>query len=211
MAEASSLNSNQYIFACSSSSDDTHWFPLRIAYDKDVFKIGESLEAQAIEHFIPADDTLTMNGDSAKVVKTPKLKDLIFIHSTKNRLTELKHENSICRYLRFITFIPHSERKKGMTPMELNASNRIVIIPDAEMDQFIKVVSEESAKITLIPYSDTFNHIGRKIRILQGPLAGCVGTLRRIKNNKHVHIDCGGIVTAQLEYMPKELYELVLE
>lgn len=192
-----------------SSSNEVHWFPMRIAYDKDALVICTALEEQNIEYFLPTDDTVVVNGESTKVVKKPKLKDLIFVHSTKSHLTELKHKDTKCRYLRFITYIPHSEIRNGMTTLERSASNRIVIIPDAEMEQFMKVVTNDSIKITLIPYSETFNHIGRKIRILQGPLEDCVGTLRRIKNNKHVHIDCGGIVTVQLGYMRKEMYELL--
>ena len=192
-----------------SSSNDVHWFPMRVAYDKDVLTICLALNEQKIEYFLPTDDAVVVNGESTTVVKKPKLKDLIFVHSSKSHLTELKHKNTKCRYLRFITYIPHSEIRNGMTLLERSASNRIVIIPDAEMEQFIKVVSNDKINITLIPYSETFNHIGRKIRILQGPLEDCVGTLRRIKNNKHVHIDCGGIVTVQLGYMRKEMYELL--
>ncbi|MBR3027918.1 MAG: hypothetical protein IKH58_07250 [Bacteroidales bacterium] len=182
---------------------------MRVAYDKDVLTICLALNEQKIEYFLPTDDAVVVNGESTTVVKKPKLKDLIFVHSSKSHLTELKHKNTKCRYLRFITYIPHSEIRNGMTLMERSASNRIIIIPDAEMEQFIKVVSNDKINITLIPYSETFNHIGRKIRILQGPLEDCVGTLRRIKNNKHVHFDCGGIVTVQLGYMRKEMYELL--
>lgn len=192
-----------------SSSNEVHWFPMRILYGKDVLMIGKVLHELKIEYFLPTDDAVVIKDESKEVVKKPKLNDLIFVHSTKSHLTELKHKYAKCRYLCFITYIPRSEIRNGMTLMERSASNRIVIIPDKEMEQFMKVVSEESIKITLIPYSETFRHIGRRIRILQGPLEDCIGTLRRVKNNKHVHIDCGGIVTVQLEYMPKVMYELL--
>lgn len=197
------------IHAYGGSDQEPHWFPMRVAYNKDVMEIGYALEIQEIEYFLPKDIVVEPHAEGPKYKFRPKIADLIFVHTTKTRLTELKHNGSPCRYLRFITFIPHSDQRLHMTPMERSAANRIVIIPDDTMSIFMKIVDYYANQIELIPYSETFNHIGRKIRILQGPLAGTIGTLRRIKNNKHVHIDCGGILTVQLGYVPKEMYELV--
>lgn len=57
-----------------SSSNDVHWFPMRVAYDKDVLTICLALNEQKIEYFLPTDDAVVVNGESTKVVKKPKLK-----------------------------------------------------------------------------------------------------------------------------------------
>lgn len=195
--------------AYGNSEKESHWFPMRIAYDKDIMKIILALGDQHIEYYLPMEDEIVSHHDGPIVISKPMINDLIFVHSTKANLTQIKHTRTICRYLRFITFIPHEEMKKQMSFLERCAVNRIVVIPDEEMSNFMKVIDANANHVILIPYSETFNHIGRKIRILQGPLAGTIGTLRRIKNNKHVHIDCGGIVTAELGYMLKGMYELL--
>lgn len=191
------------------TEQERHWFPMRVAYDKDVLKISHELKKLEIDFFLPADDEILPHAEGYNIRKKPIIMDLIFVHATKTELTDLKHRSSLCRYLRFITYIPYSDQKRNMTPMERSSANRIVIIPDVEMQAFIHAVTLLNENVTLIPYSETFNHIGRKIRILQGPLAGTIGTLRRIKNNKHVHIDCGGLLTAELGYVPREMYELI--
>ena len=95
--------------------------------------------------------------------------------------------------------------------MEKDAVRRIVVVPDAEMSQFFQAIKQTTNHVTLIPYSDVFKYIGHKIRILEGPLAGYIGTLRRFKKNKNVCIDCGGFLTAKLGYMRKDKYEIIEE
>ena len=55
-----------------SSSNDVHWFPMRVAYDKDVLTICLALNEQKIEYFLPTDDAVVVNGESTTVVKKPK-------------------------------------------------------------------------------------------------------------------------------------------
>lgn len=186
-----------------------HWFPMRVSYGRSLV-VYQELEKLDVECFLPVSENMATDKDGFEQKVSPLVSNLLFVHATKVLVTELKQRtDSPCRFLRFITYIPHSAQHNGMTAMEQSAANRIIIVPDQEMQQFVNAVTMLCHRITLIPYSETFNHIGRKIRILQGPLAGSVGTLRRIKNNKYVHIDCGGILTAQLQYMPKEMYELI--
>ena len=194
-------------------SDDqvAHWFPMRVAYGK-ILRVDKELELLGIEYFLPANDKVEAEPDETtdvKVVKSPIISNLIFLHSSKKAISELKHSSAPCRYLRFITYIPKSQLRPNMTSLEKSNVNRILTIPDAEMTQFIHVMTQMINHVTLIPYSDVFKYIGHKIRILQGPLAGCIGTLRRIQKNKHVHVDCGGILTAELGYMPRMMYELL--
>ena len=183
-----------------------HWFPMRVAYDK-VLLVNRTLKKLDVEHYLPFEEKIDVNSKKVKVVRTPMIDDLIFVRSTKKHITELKHTAAHCQHLRFITFIPHSKLHNEMTEMEKDAVSRIVVVPDAEMCQFLQAIAQTTNQVTLIPYSEVFKYIGHKIRILQGPLAGYIGTLRRIKNNKHVQIDCGGILTVDLGYMRKEMYE----
>ena len=186
-----------------------HWFPMRVVYDK-VLLVNRTLGELGVEHYLALEEKIDISSGEPRVVSVPIIDDLIFVRSTKNHITELKHGFAHCQHLRFITFIPRSELRNGMTEMEKDAVRRIVVVPDAEMSQFFQAINQTTYHVTIIPYSDVFKYIGHKIRILQGPLAGCIGTLRRIKKNKHVHIDCGGFLTAELGFMPKEMY-VVLE
>lgn len=205
------LYSSQHSTSIPAHGDEdqvVHWFPMRVVYDK-VLLVNRTLEELGVEHYLALEEKIDISSGKPRVISVPIIDDLIFVHSTKKHITELKHGFAHCQHLRFITFIPRSELRNGMTEMEKEAVRRIVVVPDAEMSQFFQAINQTTNHVTLIPFSDVFKYIGHKIRILQGPLAGCVGTLRRIKKNKHVHIDCGGFLTAELGFMPKEMYEII--
>lgn len=207
------LYSSQHISSIPSHGDenqDVHWFPMRVVYGKVLF-VNRTLEELGVEHYLALEEKIDISSGEPRVVSVPIIDDLIFVRSTKKHITELKHGSAHCQHLRFITFIPRSELRNGMTEMEKDAVRRIVIVPNAEMSQFFLAINQTTNHVTIIPFSKAFKYIGHKIRILLGPLAGCVGTLRRIKKNKHVHIDCGGFLTAELGFMPKEMYEIIEE
>lgn len=207
------LYSSQHSTSIPTHGDEdqaVHWFPMRVAYGK-VLLVNRTLEELGVEHYLALEENIDVSSGKPKVIKKPIIDDLIFVRSTKKHITELKHGFAHCQHLRFITFIPLSEQRNGMTEKEKAAVRRIVVVPDAEMSQFLQAINQTTNHVTLIPYSDVFKYIGHKIRILQGPLAGCVGTLRRFKKNKNVCIDCGGFLTAELGFIPKEMYEIIEE
>lgn len=205
------LYSSQHISSIPSHGDedqDVHWFPMRVVYDK-VLLVNRTLEELGVEHYLALEEKIDISSGEPRVVSVPIIENLIFVRSTKKHITELKHGSAHCQHLRFITFIPRSELRNGMTEMEKDAARRIVVVPDAEMSQFFQAINQTTYHVTIIPFSEAFKDIGRKIRILQGPLAGCIGTLRRVKNNKRVYIDCGGFYTAELGYLPKDKYVII--
>lgn len=187
---------------------DLHWFPMRVAYDH-IAKVARDLQNEGLEYYLPIAKKVEPDTEGYNIIETPLMKDMIYVRSTKDELIRQKHSGTYTRYLRFMTFIHHSDLHNDMTPKEMNDVTRIIVIPDSDMEIFMKFIDLNLDSVTLIPYSETFNHIGRKIRILEGPLAGTICTLRRIKNNKQVYLDCGGFITAQLKYMPKAMYELL--
>lgn len=184
------------------------WFPMRVSYGR-AMEVSKELQRLGREHYIPTNENVEKDGDGYRLCETPFVSNLIFLRGTKDEVKQLKSLSGPCSYMRFMTYTPHSEMRSDMTYSELLTSRRIIIVPDADMNRFRRTVELMRKHVLLIPYSETFNHIGKRIRIIDGPLAGTEGMLRRVKKNKHVHIDCGGILTAELDYVPSSMYQLL--
>jgi len=189
------------------TNSELHWFPMKVAISK-VLSVGKVLDDENIEHFIPTNEEVRPNLDGHKLIQVP-MADLIFIYSSKDKIEHLKATNQYCHSLCFIAEIPHSEIKIGMTELEKRQVNRIILVDDHSMTKFLDNINKIRNKVTLLQYSETFFHIGKHIRIIDGPLAGTEGVLRRVKGNKHVHLDLGNLLTAQIDYVPGNMYELV--
>ena len=189
------------------ANNELHWFPMKVALSR-VLSVGKVLDEANIKFFIPTNEDVIPNIDGHKIVQIP-IADLIFIYSSKDKIEYLKATNQYCHSLCFITEIPHSEIKIDMTELEKRQVNRIIIVDDLSMAKFLDNINTIRNKVTLLQYSETFSHIGKRIRIIDGPLAGTEGVLRRVKGNKHVHLDLGNLLTAQIDYVPGHMYELV--
>lgn len=200
------IESKNYIPAYG-ANNRLYWFPMKIAKSK-ITPLSEVLEKKNIEYFVPTNDEVKPNPDGHKVVQVP-MADLIFVHSSKDKIEQLKRSNRISHSLCFITEIPHSEIKNGMTELEKRQVNRIIIVDDRSMTRFLDNINKIRNKITLLKYSETFSQIGKRVRIIDGPLAGTEGVLRRVKGNKHVHLELDNLLTAQIDYVPGHMYEFI--
>ena len=189
------------------SNADKYWLPMKIAKSRALL-VSEILDEEKIVYFLPTNDEILSKKETHQVATVP-MADLIFIHSSKDKIEQLKVSNKYCHSLCFTTEIPHSEIKAGMTELEKRQVNRIIIVDDQTMTKFLENISKIRNKITLLQYSETFSHIGKRIRLIDGPLAGTEGVLRRVKANKHIHLDLDNLLTAQIDYVPGHTYELV--
>lgn len=195
--------SKNYILAYG-INNELHWFLMKVAISR-VFSIGKVLTEENIEHFIPTNDEIISNIDGHKIVQVP-MADLIFIYSSKAKIEHLKATNQYSHSLCFITEIPHSELKIGMTELEMRQFNRIIIVDDLSIKNILDNINKIRSKVTLLQYSETFSHIGKCVRIIEGPLTGTEGVLLRVKGNKHIHIDLDNLPTAQIDYILGYIY-----
>lgn len=200
------MSSKKYIPAYG-PNNEIHWFPMKIASQK-IIAIGEILTEKGIEHFIPYEEKVNLHKNGHKTIKVP-MADLMFIHSSKNMIESLKASNIRCHALCFMVDTRNSERKANMTELEKRQINRIIVVDSYSMAKFLDSIKKIQSHVTLLQYSETFSHIGKRIRIIDGPLAGIEGVLRRVKGNKHIHIDLNNLLTAQIDYVPGNMYELL--
>ena len=188
------------------TNTDKYWFPMKIAKSRALL-VCEILDEEKIDYFLPTNDEILSKKETHQVATVP-MADLIFIHSSKDKIEQLKVSNKYCHSLCFTTEIPHSEIKVGMTELEKRQVNRIIIVDDQTMSKFLENIAKIRNKVTLLQYSETFCHIGKRIRLIDGPLAGTEGGRRRVKGDKHIHLDLDNLLTAQIDYVPGNMYEL---
>ena len=199
------------------SSDECFWFPMRVAYGRG-FAIREVLKEEGVEYFLPVDKKIIPDESGPKVVESLKISNLIFIHSSKDRITELKHNDNSCSYLRFMTYIPREDLRADMTDFEKNeamikkddnGNPDIITIDDRVMQLFIYALEVMKEHVTLLKMSDNLRRMGKRCRILGGKLAGMEGVLRRVQNIRRVYIDLNGIITARIDSMPRSYIEIL--
>ena len=153
-----------------------HWFPMRVTYGQEM-KLKDRLDTIGVERRL-----------------VPAISNLIFIRSSQVVITGLKMFDPVCSPLRYII------RESGIDDMR-----EIMTVTDDAMDNFMRVAKmQDDSVFFLTPGDYVVNNVGKKVRIINGPFAGVVGVIKRVRRNKHVVVQIDDIAVAAIEFVPNQ-------
>ena len=174
--------------------EKVQWHPMRVAYDRGdrVLLIRDALKARGIEHFLPMHWEYIKNDLDARKKLTPAINGLIFIHASRWVITDLKRQAGF-EALRY-----WMDKTKGP-----EAEDRVLTVPDAQMQNFMRVASTEGDNLIYLQYNEQFlDKPGKRVRITQGDFTGCTGTIRRIKKRQCVVVQIDHVAALALAFVP---------
>ncbi len=155
------------------------------------------LQELGFEIFTPMKEVLaSVRGTKRKVLR-PWLQDLLFVRSTRTDLDPvvLKTPTLQYRYARGAGYqVP-------------------IVVPDRQMASFIAAAaSNPNRPRFLTPEEISPAMIGRKVRIMDGPLEGCEGRLLKIRGAhvKRMIVEIPGLLAVSVEVNP-EFIQLIPE
>lgn len=150
----------------------SYWVPMRVTYGREL-QVQIYLNSIGIETFIPMQYKVIDNNDgSKKRDKVPAIKNLIFIHSDVKSIKNLKRESKYAQPLRFY-----------MKTNNNNSTKEILLVPNKQMNDFIKVANCCDNVIFLNKLENS-QRKNKRVRIIDGNLAGIEGTVKRVDKNK---------------------------
>lgn len=168
-----------------------HWFPMRVTYGQEM-KLKERLDTIGVECFLPMCYKTVETDDKVERRLVPAISNLIFIRSSQVVITELKMFDPACSPLRYII------RESVIDDMR-----EIMTVTDDAMDNFMRVAKvQDDSVFFLTPGEYLTNNVGNKVRIINGPFAGVVGVIKRVRRNKHVVVQIDDIAVAAIEFVP---------
>lgn len=170
------------------------WYPMRVSYGRAerMIRLKELLDQEHIENFLPmcVDYEKTDNWDVRKRY-IPAIDGMIFVHSSRQQLTELKMTRRDFEPMRYWTNL-FSE----------SADDRVLVIPDRQMDNFRRVYDMHDDKVALLQYTDFIAKAGKRVRITQGQFANTIGTIKRIKKSQCVIVEIEAFAAMAIAFVP---------
>jgi hypothetical protein len=167
---------------------------MRVAYDRGdrVLAIRDELKQRGVEYFLPMHWEYTKDDLDARKQLKPAINGLIFIHASRWDITELK-KNPSFEALRY--WIDKTKDE--------DAEDRVLTVPDAQMQNFMRVASHEGDDVVYLQYNEQFlDKPGKRVRITEGNFAGCTGTIRRIKKRQCVVVQIDHVAAMALAFVP---------
>ena len=173
--------------------DPKIWFPMRVTYQREM-KVKAELDRLEIENFIPMTCRFTESrkqGDTElRRELVPAINNLIFVHSTKERISELKVSNELLEPLRY------------MIDQTAGEAHTIMTVPDKQMENFMRVASVTDDSVMFLDETTIVGKEGKRVEIMGGPFEGVTGVIRRVKRCKRVVVELEGITCVAIAFVP---------
>ena len=173
--------------------DPKIWFPMRVTYQREM-KVKAELDRLEIENFIPMTYQFTESrkqGDTElRRELVPAINNLIFVHSTKERISELKVSNELLEPLRY------------MIDQTAGEAHTIMTVPDKQMENFMRVASVTDNSVMFLDETTIVGKEGKRVEIMGGPFEGVTGVIRRVKRCKRVVVELEGITCVAIAFVP---------
>ena len=182
-------------FEMSYEDKNIKWFVLFAANGKAA-KISNYLKSTDIEYFYPMfyQERRIRNSERTKRFLQPIFRNLLFVKSTKSELDPILREIK----LKFgITSDLYYRYRDG-------EERKIIVVPSAEMQNFIAVVGAVEEPIIYISNEDVNLAKGTRVRINGGVFAGVEGVFMRIKGDRRVVVSLPNLFSVATAFVPLE-------
>jgi len=174
--------------------DPLLWFPMRVTYSREM-AVRDELTRQGIVNFLPMKAVLRDEyGSHPRHELAPAVSNLIFVRSTKDIITMLKHTNSALEPLRFMID-------------RTTEDGRIMTVPDGQMANFMRVATVTDDRVIYLDEVQWVGKEGRRVRVTGGVFKGAEGVIRRVRRNKCVCVEIAGVVAVAIAFVPGALLE----
>ena len=170
--------------------DPNIWYPMRVTYGREM-KVKAELDRLGIENFVPMTYKLICTeGEDPRRELVPAINNLIFVHSTQERISGLKRANEVLEPLRYM--MDHTAEKAHV----------IMTVPDREMENFMRVATMTDDSVMFLDEKSIVGKEGKRVKIIGGVFEGVEGVIRRVKRCKRVVVELEGVASVAIAFVP---------
>ena len=150
------------------SKEELVWFAMSATFGRGL-KAKDFLESKSVECFVPMKYDIVGDPKQGKIKKlVPAISNLIFVHTTKDRIQELKR---IAEYLQYLT------KPEG-------GRNVPIVVPEDQMSQFIRVCNSYDNSLVYLSPEDVDLKEGTLVKVVGGAFDGVEGTFIKVENHR---------------------------
>lgn len=150
------------------SNDTLSWYAMSATFGREL-KARSYLESHSVECYVPMKQGIVTNNQKKKERRLiPAINNLIFVHSVKSRIQELKRGVD---YLQYLT-------------NHVNGKNLPIVVPDKEMQHFIDVCETHDESLIYLSANEINLAKGTPVKILGGLFDGVEGTFIKVSHHR---------------------------
>ena len=177
------------------------WFVLKVSYGRiDIAKTF--VEAKGLECYVPMRYKEVRTQGKKRIITTPLLPSLIFVHASAEQVETLLHDNKIVanESRALLSYYFNHTIHRQDTPDR----NPPLTIRDEAMNNFIKLTSLKNPHIIPITSNNILFKLGDNVIVTEGEFKGVHGRVTRIAGQQRVVVELFDRCLVATAYVPKE-------
>ena len=177
------------------------WFVLRVSYGR-IDKAKTYVEAKGLECYVPLQYKEVRKQGKKRIITTPLLPSLIFVHAAAEQVEALLHDNKVVanesRALLsyYFNHTIHLQDNPNRNPP--------LIIRDEAMNNFIRLTSVKNPHIIPVTSNNIQFKLGDNVVVTEGEFKGVHGRVARIAGQQRVVVELIDGCLVATAYVPKE-------
>lgn len=177
------------------------WFVLRVSYGR-IDKAKTFVEAKGLECYVPLQYKEVRKQGKKRIITTPLLPSLIFVHASAEQVEALLHDNKVVanesRAL-LSYYFNHTIHRQGNPDR-----NPPLTIRDEAMNNFIRLTSIKNPHIIHVTSNNIQFKLGDMVVVTEGEFKGVHGRVARIAGQQRVIVELFDECLVATAYVPKE-------
>ncbi|MBO5864564.1 MAG: UpxY family transcription antiterminator [Bacteroidaceae bacterium] len=173
----------------------TLWFAMSAPYRRELIA-KEFLDQKGIDCFVPMKEALVeRRGGVKRRQMIPAIHNLIFVHTTKETIKDLKQG---------VNFLQYCTRPQ-------NGKNVPITVPEQQMQQFIAITNSKNENLTYLRPEEVDIKKGTKVRVHGGVFDGTEGYFVKLqgKRSRRVVMLIEGITAVALTEISTDFIEVL--
>ena len=163
------------------------WFVARTKKNQELATRG-ALEKLGVEHFLPTQFMVRVLKDRRRNVEVPMIRNIIFVHATKQTACDIANKYSVRLYYMKDLF-----------------TRQMLVVPDKQMHDFMFVMNLMPEKVC---FENQLLTLGASVQVIKGELCGIEGELASLENHTYVVIHIKGVLSASIR-IPRDYLRVI--
>lgn len=169
--------------------NDEAWYAMRVTYGREL-KIQAAMNGK-FETFIPKCYKTVERFGKRHYELTSCISNLLFVYGTKNQIEE---ERQIQAEIK-------NDKKWHLLNFIMNHENKMITVPNKQMEDFIRVSNLPAEELIPLDIREGESLTGQRVKVIDGPLVGIEGFIKRIEGNKRVVVTIDGMLATALKFI----------
>ena len=180
------------------------WFVLRVSYGR-IDKAKTFVEAKGLECYVPLQYKEVRKQGKKRIITTPLLPSLIFVHASAEQVEALLHDNKVManesRAL-LSYYFDHTIHRQDNPDR-----NPPLTIQDEAMNNFIRLTSVKNPHIIPVTSNSIQFKLGDNVVVTEGEFKGVHGRVARIAGQQRVVVELFDWCLVATAYVPNDAME----